>query len=225
MSSLQNIPYDLLLSIAQHLDLADIYALQLVRNCPFYTLQSRTPLVDVIPQTCKHLRYAIRTRPVYRELAVSLLRRCRALPLYGFKRFSDLSTNQLVEVVNRAVQLERGWLTRTPRPAVNAFAPEGEEAVNGIAKSSDATGWGVTSKHWYKVVGTPPDEEVDWLSPITASYTLCATKSGKVVCWDVHRDVGIAEWNPGERWELWKCRVEFERRIVYFTMAKVLRGK
>jgi len=32
MSSLQNMPYDLLLSIAQHLDLADIYALQLVRN-------------------------------------------------------------------------------------------------------------------------------------------------------------------------------------------------
>jgi hypothetical protein len=32
MSSLQNIPYDLLLSIAHHLDLADIYALQLVRN-------------------------------------------------------------------------------------------------------------------------------------------------------------------------------------------------
>jgi hypothetical protein len=32
MSSLQNMPYDLLLSIAQHLDLADIYTLQLVRN-------------------------------------------------------------------------------------------------------------------------------------------------------------------------------------------------
>ncbi len=32
MSSLQSIPYDLLLSIAQHLDLRDIYALQLVRN-------------------------------------------------------------------------------------------------------------------------------------------------------------------------------------------------
>jgi hypothetical protein len=32
MSSLQNMPYDLLLCIAQHLDLADIYALQLVRN-------------------------------------------------------------------------------------------------------------------------------------------------------------------------------------------------
>jgi hypothetical protein len=31
MASLQNIPYDLLLSIAQYLDLAGIYALQLVR--------------------------------------------------------------------------------------------------------------------------------------------------------------------------------------------------
>ncbi|KAH9014816.1 hypothetical protein EDB83DRAFT_2680115 [Lactarius deliciosus] len=204
MASLQNIPYDLLLSIAHHLDLADICALQL---------------------TCKQLRYAVRTRPVYREMAVSLLRRCRALPLYGFKRISDLSTDQLVEVVNRAAQLERGWLTRTPRPAVNAFIPQGEEVLNGITKSTDATGWGIKSRYWYKVVGTPPDEEVDWLSPITASYTLCATKSGKVVCWDVLRDVGIAEWNPGERWELWKCRVEFEQRIVYFTMAKVLRGK
>jgi hypothetical protein len=34
MSSLQNMPYDLLLSIAQYLDLTDIYALQLVRNNP-----------------------------------------------------------------------------------------------------------------------------------------------------------------------------------------------
>ncbi len=32
MSSLHNMPYDLLLSIAQHLDLADIHALQLVRS-------------------------------------------------------------------------------------------------------------------------------------------------------------------------------------------------
>jgi len=130
-------------------------------------------------------------------------------------RTSDLSTDQLVEVVNRAAQLERGWLVRTPRPALNAFAPEGKETPNRTTESN----------YWYKVVGTPPGEEVDWLSPITASYTLCATKSGKVVCWDVHRDVGISEWNPGERWELWKCRVEFEQRIVYFTMAKVQTGK
>jgi hypothetical protein len=52
---------------------------------------------------------------------------------------------------------------------------------------------GIQSKYWCKVVGTPPDEEVDWLSPITVSYTLCAIKSGRVVCWGVHRDVGIAE--------------------------------
>lgn len=75
---------------------------------------------------------------------------------------------------------------------------------------------------WYKVISAPPNEEVDWLSPITSSYSLCATKSGKVVCWDVHRDRCLAEWDPKERWELWKCRVEFEIRTVFFTMAKVL---
>lgn len=80
------------------------------------------------------------------------------------------------------------------------------------------------ARTWYKVVSAPPDEEVDWLSPITSSYTLCATKSGKVVCWDVQSDSCLAEWNPGERWELWKCRVEFEERTVYFTMAKILDG-
>jgi hypothetical protein len=78
--------------------------------------------------------------------------------------------------------------------------------------------------NWYKVVSAPPDEEVDWLSPITSSYTLCATKSGKVVCWDVQTDSCLAEWNPGERWELWKCRVEFEEKTVFFTMAKIVVG-
>lgn len=77
---------------------------------------------------------------------------------------------------------------------------------------------------WYKVVRAPPDEEIDWLSPITSSYTLCATKRGKVVCWDVQTDQALAEWNPGEKWELWKCRVEFEQRTVFFTMAKVISG-
>ena len=123
------------------------------------------------------------------------------------------------------MQLERGWLIRTPRPALNAFVQVKEEASDGIAESSDEKGCEIKSKSWYKIVGTPPGEEVDWLSPITASYNLCATKSGKVICWDVHQDVGIAVWNFGERWELWKCRVEFEQRIVYFTMAKVLTGR
>lgn len=81
----------------------------------------------------------------------------------------------------------------------------------------------MSKPRWYKVINSPPDEEVDWLSPITSSYSLCATKSGKVVCWDVHRNACIAQWDPFERWELWKCRVEFEQRTVFFTMAKVLR--
>ena len=52
-------------------------------------------------------------------------------------------------------------------------------------------------EYWYKVVGIPPNEEVAWLSPITASYILCATKNGKVFCWDVHRDAscGCVEWS------------------------------
>lgn len=97
--------------------------------------------------------------------------------------------------MNKASRFERAWRIRGPRPA------EGK---------------------WYKVVSAPPNEEVDWLSPITSSYTLCATKSGKVVCWDVPTDKCLAEWNPGEKWELWKCRVEFEQRAVFFTMAKLL---
>lgn len=100
------------------------------------------------------------------------------------------------------------------------------------ASSGSRRGSGITGEHslttaenkWYKVVSAPPEEDVDWLSPITSSYTLCATKSGKVVCWDVQTDTCLAEWNPKERWELWKCRVEFEERTVFFTMAKVLAG-
>ncbi|KAI0061199.1 hypothetical protein BV25DRAFT_1827075 [Artomyces pyxidatus] len=192
--SLEKLPYDLLLNIAQHLDLLDIRALQL---------------------TCKFFHYVIQTRPVHRHLALGLLRRCRALPLTGFQRLSDLSTEQLIHTVNKAAHLERSWLTRTPKRATETPYLTASRGT----RQTDST-----SISWYKVVGTPPGEQVDWLSPITASYSLCATKSGKVVCWDVQRDVELAEWNPGERWELWKCRVEFEKRTVYFTMAKVLSG-
>jgi hypothetical protein len=72
---------------------------------------------------------------------------------------------------------------------------------------------GSTSGHWVLAAVL--------LSSITMSYTLCATKSGRVGYWDVvHRYNSTAEWNHGERWELWTCRVEFDQRIVYFTMAK-----
>ncbi|KAI0352015.1 hypothetical protein OH77DRAFT_1429049 [Trametes cingulata] len=189
MISLATLPYDLLLNIARHLELRDIHALQL---------------------TCKALHGFATTRPVYRNLATALLKRCRALPLHGFQRLSDLTDEQLVEAVNQATRLETAWLTRGPRPSTSSpylNSGEGSTAEN---------------RGWYKVIRAPPNEEVDWLSPITSSYSLCATKSGKVVCWDVHRDECLAEWDPKERWELWKCRVEFDIRTVFFTMAKVL---
>ncbi|TFK45159.1 hypothetical protein BDQ12DRAFT_674232 [Crucibulum laeve] len=192
---LSTLPYDLLLNIAAYLDLQDVHTLHL---------------------TCKALHDFSTTRPVYRKLANDLLRRCRALPLKGFQRLSDLTTEQLIRSVNKATRYEVAWRVRGPHPI----------AVNEHSNYMDLAGTGSVPKQdrWYKIVSAPPGEEVDWLSPITSSYTLCATKSGKVVCWDVQSDRCLAEWNPGEKWELWKCRVEFEERTVYFTMAKVLAG-
>ncbi|TFY79006.1 hypothetical protein EWM64_g5007 [Hericium alpestre] len=212
MPSLQQLPYDLVLNIVYHLDFHDIQCLKL---------------------TCKPLHYLVVTRPVYRHLAVELLRRCRALPLTGFQRLSDLSTAQLIRLVNKAQLLEHGWLTRTPQPALSAyFAPDRDGTPTSTTVSSDGTmstthdDNAMTSQNngWYKIVSTPPHEKVDWLSPITASFTLCATKGGRVILWDILRDCALAEWHAGERWELWKCRVEFERRTVYFTMARHLGG-
>ncbi|KAF8058626.1 hypothetical protein FPV67DRAFT_1523101 [Lyophyllum atratum] len=183
---LNTLPYDLLLNIASRLELNDVHTLHL---------------------TCKSLYDFSITRPVYRQIATDLLRRCRALPLKGFQRLTDLSTEQLI----------RSPISTGPYTDINQHSNYMD-----VARGVD-TGRSRTEK-WYKVVSAPPDEDVDWLSPITSSYTLCATKSGKVVCWDVQTDTCLAEWNPGERWELWKCRVEFEEKTVFFTMAKIVVG-
>lgn len=140
----------------------------------------------------------------------------------GFQRITDLTTPQLIRSVNKATRYESAWRRRGPKPigsdAYTSINPHSNymDLAKGVLPNPDRTG------KWYKVVSAPPGEDVDWLSPITSSYTLCATKSGKVVCWDVQGDTCLAEWNPGERWELWKCRVEFEEKTVFFTMAKVL---
>ncbi|KAJ3512368.1 hypothetical protein NLJ89_g3561 [Agrocybe chaxingu] len=204
---LSTLPYDLLLNIATYLDLRDVHALH---------------------STSRALYEASTTRTVYRKLANDLLRRCRALPLKGFQRLSDLTTEQLIRAVNKATHYEAAWRVRAPQPIAS------EAHTNGINSHSNYMDVSPKSRlsekvqreghKWYKIVSAPPGEEVDWLSPITSSYTLCATKSGKVVCWDVQSDTCLAEWNPGARWELWKCRVEFEERTVFFTMAKVLSG-
>ncbi|EAU92026.1 hypothetical protein CC1G_06013 [Coprinopsis cinerea okayama7 len=192
---LSSLPYDLLLNIAIHLNSADIHSLNM---------------------TCKSLHGFSKTRPVYRKLAADLLRRCRALPLKGFQQLTDLTTEQLVKSVDKATRYEMAWKKRGPRPIGTNTYSNYMDVSEGDASS--------ISHKWYKVVSSPPGEDVDWLSPITSSYTLCATKKGRVVCWDVQTDRCLAEWNPGEKWELWKCRVEFEERTVYFTMAKVLSG-
>lgn len=197
--SLQFLPYDLLFNIARDLDIDDVHNLQ---------------------ATCKSLRLFTLTRPVYRQLAHDLLARSRPLPLHSFQRLSDLSTPALIAAVDRARGFEKAWAIRAPRPArPNPYY----------------------GNQWYITISVPSHEEIDWLSPITSSYTLCATKSGRVLCWDVRRDICLAEWDPrsltcsggGEedededdedKWELWKCRVEFEERTVYFTMARVLKG-
>ena len=220
---LGTLPYDLLLNIAFYLDLYDIHALHLVS--PLLAFQ-----IDLSPffQTSRSLYDASTTRPVYRKLANDLLRKCRALPLKGFQRLGDLNIDQLIRAVNKATHYEHAWRRRSPRPITPGSYING---INSYSNYMDVSPRGKLAEKlkqegskWYKIVSAPPGEEVDWLSPITSSYTLCATKSGKVVCWDVQSDTCLAEWNPGARWELWKCRVEFEERTVFFTMAKVLAG-
>lgn len=157
-------------------------------------------------QSCRSMREFIASRPVYRHLAQTFLRRCRPLPLSGFVRLSDLSNEGLIAAIHRAARLEHAWITRTPRP------------VKSLANAP------ASGRRWYRTLRSPPDEEVDWLSPITSSYILCSTKSGKVYCWDIETDRCLAVWDPHAQWELWKCRVEFDAREVYFTMAMVLDG-
>ncbi|KAF9218711.1 hypothetical protein BS17DRAFT_811543 [Gyrodon lividus] len=229
--ALHILPYNLLFNIAQYLSTDDVHYLQ---------------------ATCKSLRSFTLTRPVYRALAHGLLARSRPLPLPAFQRLADLSTQNLIKAVDRAHRFEKAWRVRAPRPARSSFS---------LSAPGSATSDG--QRQWYTKISAPPNEEIDWLSPITSSYTLCATKSGRVICWDVARDVCLAEWDPrtlamqcgsGEhfpkdtvkgnrhkmvedhdddddegsnsekKWELWKCRVEFDERAVYFTMARVLEG-
>ncbi|KAF9236021.1 hypothetical protein BU15DRAFT_50681 [Melanogaster broomeanus] len=192
--SLHVLPYDLLFNIAQYLSIDDMHSLQ---------------------ATCRSLRSFILTRPLYRALAHGLLARSRPLPLPAFQRLADLSTQNLIKAVDRAYRFEKAWRVRAPRPARSTFSL--------LASGSTASDG---QRQWYTKISAPPNEEIDWLSPITSSYTLCATKSGRVVCWDVARDVCLAEWDPRteKKWELWKCRVEFDERAVYFTMARVLEG-
>lgn len=200
MSSLQNMPYVILLSITRHLVLAVIYALQLVHNNRLSSLLTHKfefmppPYIESWPSASS----AVASHSCSTTLSnISLI----------FPRI-NLSRSWIAQL---------SWLVGAPQPALNASVPEGKEMANGTPESLDKKRMWNKVKCWYKVVETPPDEEVDWLSPITVSYTLCATKQqggllgGTSGCW--YRGIEPLRW------------MEFERRIVYFTIAKVLTEK
>jgi hypothetical protein len=105
--------------------------------------------------------------------------------LKGFQRLSDLNIEQLIRAVNKATHYEHAWCRRSPRPITLDSYNNG---INSHSNYMDVLPGGTLPEKviqqgnkWYKIVSAPPGEEVDWLSPITSSYTLCATESGKVV--------------------------------------------
>ena len=145
---------------------------------------------------------------MYQNFAIRLLRRNRALPLVGFQRLQDLNIDELVSVVTKAYRIEKSWMTGSLAPTSPAVSPS--HYLSGGKKPSDT---------WYRIVSTP-DPDVDWISLIGSGYMLCATKSGRVICWDIHDETYLNAWQPEDKWELWKCRVEFDSRQVFFIMAK-----
>jgi len=187
--TLESLPYDVLLHVIQYLDFFGVQALQ---------------------RTSKLLRSSATTRLIYRNFALALLRRNRPLPLVGFQRIHELSTDELIRVVAKGMQIERSWLTGTLKPASSLVSPS-YYLCDGDKPCSS----------WYRVISTL-EEDVDWISPISSGYILCSTKTGRVMCWDIHDSTYLGDWKPEEQWELWKCKVEFDANRVFFIMAKII---
>ena len=122
-----------------------------------------------------------------------MLELCRPLPLRGFRNITDMDTPNLSRLVRRGRRLHKSWTTEGESPKL--IQP-------------------------HATIHAPSHEDIVWLSPITAKFLLCCTRRGRVLCWDMNHGVCVAEWNCGADWEIWKCRVEYEERTVYFAMAK-----
>ncbi|KAI5116125.1 hypothetical protein M0805_004505 [Coniferiporia weirii] len=146
--------------------------------------------IAAMGKTCRYLQDFAGSRVIWLKLAANMLNLCQPLPINGFQRVWELGTPALTYLVQRGYRLQQTWTKRCPK----LVAP-------------------------YRTISSPPGEEIVWLSPITSKYTLSCTRSGKVLCWDVIRGVCVAQWVSGANWEIWKCRVEFEERVVYFAMA------
>ncbi len=97
----------------------------------------------------------------------------------------------LANVVKRGDRLQNGWHERRPELTLPyRDDPSAERGVDRLAV---------------------PDH---------VQYTLCCTRTGKVICWDVLNSECVAEWQFGRRLGDLKCRVEFDERTVYFALAK-----
>ena len=136
-------------------------------------------------------------------LAQSSLLRCRALPLPNFQRISDLSTDQLMHAVGRASLIEDAWAKRTPRRSPSYYQHAYPEA---------------RSTSWYRVLNVPAPDPLEWLSPLTTSYNVFMTRSGKLVCWDQHKDREVAKLDLRKPSLLWKCRLVWESRTAFFVV-------
>lgn len=117
---------------------------------------------------------------------------------------TDLTTQQLIDAVNKATQREKSWPFRAPQRIFDAHL---DSITSPITRS------------WYKLVHTPPNETLDYLTEITSDYMLYGTKSGKVMLWDLESDSCFLECAPGDGWCIWKCKVDYEMQAVFFIIA------
>lgn len=189
------LPFDVLLSIAILLPYSDVLALG---------------------QTCSELRQFTQTRPILRWTAQLILDGCVGLGVNGFgggalNCLSDAELRHSVDMARKRMQ----WAVREPAPAT---------------RQSSSHFLNDSPSRWYNRIDVD-DSLLDWVSPISSEYLLCALKDGQVLVLDVHRNRRpLAQWvpppslTPGviDKWELWKCRVEFAHRKVWFVMARWL---
>lgn len=211
---LDQLPYDVFLAITFFLDLPDVYNVSLVRtNGPSHHCSSKPY------QTCKDLHGFINTRPIYRVQAAKLLAHCRPLPLKGFNQISDLSIPELAAAVTRTHRTFTALQERGPRPLQGVLSSRALSRCSFLDASEPEASVGV--KSWYRTLKLPMENEdyIDWFSTITSKYVLCSTKKGTLFCQNIETNRLDGAWTLGYEWELWKCKVDLERRRSIIIMA------
>ncbi|KIY63342.1 hypothetical protein CYLTODRAFT_414086 [Cylindrobasidium torrendii FP15055 ss-10] len=195
---LDQLPYDVFLAITFFLDIPDVYNISL---------------------TCKGLRGFINTKPIFRIQAAKLLAHCRPLPLKGFNQISDLSRPELAAAVTRTHRTFTALQTRGPRPLKGVLSRRALSRCSFLDATEPEAAVGVRS--WYRTLRLPMENEdyIDWFSTITSKYVLCSTKKGTLYCQNIETSRLDGAWTLGYEWELWKCKVDLERRRSIIIMA------